>query len=99
MIETVISLLITLCILAICVYLVIWVLGVLGIAIPQKVVQILWVIVVLVAILMIIRVIPLRLGAVMDGARTRVASITQTVKNMPAKLLPWKFTKPIETVT
>lgn len=53
MIETVIYLLIQLCILALVIYLIIWVLGVIGIAIPDKVVQILWVIAALIAILMI----------------------------------------------
>ena len=55
MIESVIMMLIYLCLLAIAVYIVVWVLGELGIAIPAQVMKILWVIVVLVALLMIIR--------------------------------------------
>src|SRR5262245_33170002 len=57
MLETVITLLIYLCVLALCVYLVIWVLGILGLALPDQVVKILWVIVALVAILLIVRAI------------------------------------------
>lgn len=55
MIESVIMMLIYLCLLAVAVYLVIWVLGEIGIAIPAQVMKILWVIVVLVALLMVIR--------------------------------------------
>ena len=51
MVEGIITLLITVCVLAIVVYLVIWVL------IPEKVVQILWVIVVLIVILLLWRLI------------------------------------------
>lgn len=62
MIESVISLLITLCVLAIAVYLVIWVLGAIGIVIPQKIVQLLWVIVILVAILFLFKMLAPHLG-------------------------------------
>jgi hypothetical protein len=56
MVESVILLLVYLCLLALCVWLVLWVLeSIIGIALPPKVVQILWVIVALVAILLIYR--------------------------------------------
>lgn len=55
MIESVITMLIYLCLLAIAVYLIQWVLGQLGIVIPENIMKILWVIVVLVALLMIVR--------------------------------------------
>lgn len=91
MVESLISLLITLCLLALCVYLVIWVCGQIGLSLPAQVVKILWVIVVLVAILMIVRAMPLRLVSIMDGAKNRVASIAQSVKMLPAKFAPWKI--------
>lgn len=62
MIESIIMLLIQLCLLALVVYLVLWVLEKIGIVLPEKVVQILWVIVVLVAILLILRVVLPSLG-------------------------------------
>jgi hypothetical protein len=56
MVESVILLLVYLCLLALCVWLVLWVLeSIIGISLPPKVVQILWVIVALVAILLIYR--------------------------------------------
>jgi hypothetical protein len=56
MVESVILLLVYLCLLALCVWLVLWVLeSIIGIALPPKVVQILWVIVALIAILLIYR--------------------------------------------
>jgi bacteriorhodopsin len=55
MLETVITLLIYLCVLALVVYLIIWVLGEIGLALPPQVIKILWVIVALVAILLIVR--------------------------------------------
>lgn len=61
------SLLITLVILAIAVYLVIWVLEMIGIALPPKVVQLLWVLVVLVAILLIVRAIGPEFGIRLGG--------------------------------
>lgn len=52
MLGSVISFLISICVLALIVYLVLWVLtDVIGLPIPAKVVQILWVIVALIAIL------------------------------------------------
>ena len=67
MIEQIIQILITICVLALVVYLVIWVLtSVIGIPIPAKVIQILWVIVALVALLLIFRMLPIKLaGAVL----------------------------------
>ena len=58
MIETVITLLIQICILALVVYLVLWVLSIVGIEVPAKVVQIIWVIVALVVILWLFRSLP-----------------------------------------
>jgi hypothetical protein len=56
MVETVITLLIYLAVLALVVWLVLWVLdSIIGIALPPKVVQIIWIIVVLVAILLVYR--------------------------------------------
>lgn len=55
MIESVIMMLIYLCLLAIAVYLVIWVLEQIGISIPANIMKLLWVIVILVVVLMIVR--------------------------------------------
>lgn len=55
MIESVISMLIYICLLALVVYLVIWVLEVVGIALPPKVIQIIWIIVALVVILLLVQ--------------------------------------------
>lgn len=55
MLEAVIRLLIGLCLLVLCVFLVLWVLAQLGIVIPATVLHILWVIVALIAILIIVR--------------------------------------------
>lgn len=63
MFESVIYLLIGLCLLAAVVFLVQWVLGQLGISIPQRVIQILWVIVILVAILYIYRALAPHIGS------------------------------------
>ena len=57
MIESVITLLIYVCVLALVVYLIIYVLGVVGIALPPKAIQIIWVIVMLVVILLIVRLV------------------------------------------
>ena len=59
MLESIITFLIYLCVIAIVIYLVIWVLrDVLGLPIPAKVIQILWVILALVALLFLIRLFP-----------------------------------------
>ena len=56
MVESVITLLIYLAVLALVVWLILWVVeSVIGISLPPKVVQIIWVIVVLVALLLIYR--------------------------------------------
>jgi hypothetical protein len=56
MIEAIIYALITICLLALVIYLVIWVLTtVIGVPIPAKVIQILWVIFALVCILILVR--------------------------------------------
>jgi hypothetical protein len=55
MVETVISLLITVLVIALVVYLIIWVLGIVGIVLPPKVIQILWVIFALLVILFLYR--------------------------------------------
>lgn len=68
MIESVILMLIYLCLLAICVYLVIWVLAQIGIVIPDNVMKLLWVIVVLVAILMIVK-------TILPGLGVRIGSV------------------------
>jgi hypothetical protein len=52
MVENVIYLLIYICLLVGCIYLVQWVLGQLNISIPEMVMKILWIIVVLVVILL-----------------------------------------------
>jgi hypothetical protein len=57
MIETVITALIYLCILAITVYVVLWVLEQIGVHLPSKVINLLWIIVALVVLLFIIRAI------------------------------------------
>lgn len=59
MLESIITFLIYICVVAIVIYLVIWVLrDVLGLPIPAKVIQILWVILALVALLFLIRLFP-----------------------------------------
>lgn len=55
MVESVIMLLIAICIVVGLCWLVIWVLGKLGVELPQQVINILWVIVVLVVILLLYR--------------------------------------------
>jgi hypothetical protein len=55
MIESVITLLIYVCVLALVVYLVIWVLEQVGIALPAQVIKIVWIIVALVVLLLIVR--------------------------------------------
>jgi len=58
MLESVIMFLITVCVVAIVVYLVIWVLrDVLGLPLPAKVIQILWVVFALIVILFLVRLI------------------------------------------
>jgi bacteriorhodopsin len=67
MLETIITLLIYLCVLALVVYLIIWVLGEIGLALPPQVIKILWVIVALVAILFIVQ-------ALMPGGKFRIGA-------------------------
>jgi hypothetical protein len=55
MFEAVIRFLITICLIALAVYLVLWVLASLGIIIPAMVVKIIWIIAALVAILFLVR--------------------------------------------
>lgn len=57
MIESIITLLITICVIAILIYVVIWVLGLVGIVLPDKVVQLLWVIFALIVLLLILRIV------------------------------------------
>ncbi len=64
MFESIIMLLIYLCLFALVVYLVLWVLGEVGITIPPRVMQLFWVIVVLVAILLVFKMIAPHLGSV-----------------------------------
>jgi len=54
-VESTITMLIYVCLLALCAHLVIYVLGVLGVALPPKVVQIIWLIVALIVVLMLVR--------------------------------------------
>lgn len=56
MVETIIMLLIQICILVAVVYIVIWVLGIIGVSLPERVIQIFWVIVALVVLLLLFRV-------------------------------------------
>jgi hypothetical protein len=55
MLESVIRFLITMCLIALCVFLVIWVLGAIGIVLPAMVVKIIWIIAALVAVLFLVR--------------------------------------------
>lgn len=55
MLEAVIRFLITMCLIALCVFLVIWVLSAIGIVLPAMVVKILWIIAALVAVLFLVR--------------------------------------------
>lgn len=57
MLASVIYFLISLCILAIVVYIILWVLETVGVPIPPKVIQLLWVIVALVAILWLVQLV------------------------------------------
>lgn len=56
MIESVITLLIYVCVLALVIYLVIWVLGQIGVSLPSQVVKIIWIIVALIVLLWFARV-------------------------------------------
>lgn len=55
MVETVILLLIQICVVVALCFIVVWVLGMLGVALPERVVQVFWVIVVLIVILLLYR--------------------------------------------
>jgi hypothetical protein len=55
MLEAVIRFLITMCLIALCVFLVIWVLGAIGIVLPAMVIKIIWIIAALVAVLFLVR--------------------------------------------
>lgn len=58
MLPAIISFLISVCILALIIYLVIWVLrDIIGLPIPEKVIQILWVIVALIVILWLVQMV------------------------------------------
>ena len=62
MLESIILLLIQICVVALVVYLIIWVLEIVGLSLPPKVIQILWVIVGLIVILLILRILLPGLG-------------------------------------
>ena len=62
MFESVIMMLIYLCLFAIVVYIALYVLGVLGVTIPPRVIQIFWLIVGLVVLLMVFRILAPSLG-------------------------------------
>lgn len=70
MIEAVVSALITLCVLAIVVYIILWVLEIIGISPPAKVVQLLWVIVALFGLLLVVK-------TVLPHAGYRLGSLLQ----------------------
>jgi hypothetical protein len=72
MITTVITLLIYICVLALCLYLIIWVLQVVGVVLPPKVVQILWIIVALIALLLIVQ-------ALLGGGIPKIGRLTEMV--------------------
>jgi hypothetical protein len=55
MVEAVIKFLVTICLIALCVFLVLWVLAALGVALPPMVVKIIWIIVALIAVLFLVR--------------------------------------------
>jgi hypothetical protein len=55
MVEAVIRFLVTVCLIALCVFLVLWVFASVGIVLPPVVVKIIWIIVALVAVLFLIR--------------------------------------------
>ena len=55
MVEAVIKFLVTICLIALCVFLVIWVLGAVGVVLPPMVVKINWIIVALIAVLFLVR--------------------------------------------
>lgn len=58
MIETLIGLLIQVCLVALVIYVILWVLSAVGIQLPARVVQIIWIIVALVVILWLVRALP-----------------------------------------
>jgi bacteriorhodopsin len=55
MLESVITLLIYICVVALVIYLVIWVLSSVGVSLPPQVVKILWIIFALIVLLMLLR--------------------------------------------
>jgi uncharacterized membrane protein len=55
MLEAVIKFLVTICVVALCVYLVLWVLAAVGIIVPAMVVKIIWIIAALIAVLFLVR--------------------------------------------
>lgn len=65
MVETIIMLLIYICLVVGVCYLVIWVLGQLGIALPDMVIKVFWIIVVLIVILLLYRA----LAPIIGGGR------------------------------
>jgi hypothetical protein len=72
MITTIITLLIYLCVLALCVYVVLWVLQTIGIALPPQIVKIIWVIVALIALLIIVQ-------ALLGGGIPKLGRLTEMV--------------------
>lgn len=57
MLSSIVMFLISLCLLAIVVYVILWVLEIIGIPIPAKVIQLLWVIVALIALLWLVQLV------------------------------------------
>ena len=63
MIEAVITTLITICVLAVAIYLILWVIqSVAGITLPDKVTQIIWIIFVLICVLLLVRLLLPHMG-------------------------------------
>jgi hypothetical protein len=75
MLESVITFLIYICVVAVVIYLIIWVLrDVLGLPLPETVIKIMWVIVALIAILFLVRLI-----LPMTGGRRILGSVADAV--------------------
>src|SRR5262245_15808404 len=84
MIESIITLLVYVCLLALVIYLIIWVLGIIGVQLPEKVVQIIWVIVALIVVLMILQTVLPKFGvklALMPAAYAAKGPACESIKS------------------
>src|SRR5262245_11314337 len=88
MIESIITLLIYVCLLALVVYLIVWVLGVIGVPLPEKVIQIIWVIVALIVVLMILQTILPRFGV-------KIALISEAIAQQRARVVVPAVPRPL----